>query len=167
MRFRSDNGPQFDPGIFQAALQRWGVAWDNCTPHYPQSNGHAEAAVKAVMELVLKLAPSWDLSSEEFLAGLLEFRNTPHESGLSPAQIVFGDQLPSIGPAHRSSFASQWKEVMAARERQAEVNAVTKFRFDSRTRPLPSLPVRTPVRVQDPSTKLWTHVGVFFAVGGY
>jgi hypothetical protein len=136
MRLRSDNGPQFDAGIFQAALQRWGVAWGNSTPHYPQSNGHAEAAVKAVKELVLKLAPSGDLSSEEFLDGLLEFRNPPHETGLSPAKIVFGHQLRSIVPAHRSSYASQWKKVMAARERQAEANAATKFRFDSRTRSL-------------------------------
>lgn len=166
-RFRSDNGPQFDAGIFQAALQRWGVAWGNSTPNYPQSNGHAEAAVKAVKELVLKLAPSGDFHREEFLAGLLEFRNTPHKTGLSPAQIVFGHQLRSIVPAHRSSYASQWKEVMAARERQAELNAATKFRFDSRTRPLSPLPVGAPVRVQDAKTKLWNHVGVIVAVGRY
>jgi hypothetical protein len=77
MRFRSDNGPQFDAGVFQETLKRWGVAWGNSTPHYPQSNGHAEAAVKAMKELVAKTAPSGDLSSEDFLAGLLEFRNTP------------------------------------------------------------------------------------------
>ena len=73
MRLRSDIGPQFEAGAFQAASKRWGVAWGNSTPHYPQSNGHAEAAVKAVKELVLKLAPSGDLSSVDFLAGLLEF----------------------------------------------------------------------------------------------
>jgi hypothetical protein len=122
------------------------------TPHYPQSNGHTEAAVK---ELVLKLAPSGDLSSEEFLAGLLEFRNTPLVTGLSPAQIVFGHHLRSIVPAHTSSYTSQWKEVMAVRERQAKVNAAAKFRFDSRARPLSSLPVGVPVRVQDTNTKLW------------
>ena len=71
MRFRSDNGPQFDAGVFQETLKRWGVAWGNSTPHYPQSNGHAETAVKAMKEL----AKTGDLSSEEFLAGLLEFRN--------------------------------------------------------------------------------------------
>ncbi|XP_045027084.1 uncharacterized protein LOC123470614 [Daphnia magna] len=83
MRFRSDNGPQFDAGVFQETLKRWGVAWGNSTPHYPQSNGHAEAAVKAMKELVAKTGG--DLSSEDFLAGLLEFLNTPHESGASPA----------------------------------------------------------------------------------
>jgi transposase InsO family protein len=114
MRFRSDNGPQFDAGVFQETLKRWGVAWGNSTPHYPQSNGHTEAAVKAMKELVAKTG---DLSSEEFLAGLLEFRNTPHKSGASPAQILFGHQLRSIIPAHRSSYAPKWKDVMMARER--------------------------------------------------
>lgn len=167
MRFRSDNGPQFDAGVFQEALRRWGVVWGNSTPHYHQSNGHAEAAVKAVKELVAKVAPSGDLSSELFLAGLLEFRNTPHECGLSPAQIVFGHQLRSIIPAHRSSYAQHWKAAAAARERQAEAQAASKLRYDSRTRPLSPLPIGQTVRIQDPKSKLWSHVGVIVAVGRY
>jgi hypothetical protein len=167
MRFRSDNGPQFDAGTFQEALRRWGVVWGNSTPHYHQSNGHAEAAVKAVKELVAKVAPSGDLSSESFLAGLLEFRNTPHECGLSPAQIVFGHQLRSIIPAHRSSYAQHWKAAAAARERQAEAQAASKLRYDSHTRPLSPLSIGQMVRIQDPSSKLWSHVGVIVAVGCY
>jgi hypothetical protein len=42
MRFRSDGGPLFDARVFQDALQRWR---GNSTPHYPQSNGDAEAVV--------------------------------------------------------------------------------------------------------------------------
>jgi hypothetical protein len=167
MRFRSDNGPQFDAKIFQDTLNRWGVAWGNSTPHYHQSNGHAEAAVKAVKELVAKTAPSGDLSSEDFLAGLLEFRNTPHECGLSPAQIVFGHQLRSVIPAHRSSFAPKWKDAIIARERQAAAAADTKLRYDTRTRPLAPISIGTPVRIQDPISKLWSHVGVIVAVGRY
>lgn len=113
MRFRSD-GPLFDARVFQDALERWR---GNSTPHYPQSNGDAEAVVKVVKELVAKVAPSGDLSSEASLTGLLELRNIPHESGLSPAQIVFGHQLRSIIPAHHSSHASQWKEALVAKER--------------------------------------------------
>jgi hypothetical protein len=142
-------------------------AWRNSTPHYPKINGHVEAAVKALMELVLKLAPSGDLSSEEFLTRLLEFWNTPHVTRLSPAQIVFGNQPRSIVPAHRSSYASQWKEVMAVRERQAEVNAAMKFFFDSQARPLSPLPVKAPVRVQDTKTKLWSQVRGIVAVSRY
>ena len=88
--------------------------------------------MKAVKELVAKIAPSGDLSSEEFLTGLLEFRNTPLECGLSPAQIVLGHQLRSVVPAHRSSYASKWKEAMVARERKAAADAVAKYRYDER-----------------------------------
>jgi hypothetical protein len=70
-------------------------------------------------------------------------------------------------PAHRSSYSNQWKEVMAARERQAEADVTTKFRYDLRSRSLPPLPVGAPVRVQDPKTKLWSQSGVVVAVGQY
>lgn len=60
VRLRSDGGPQFDSAVFQSALKRWGVLWSNSTPYYPQSNGHAEAAVSAMKELVENL-PIWRL----------------------------------------------------------------------------------------------------------
>lgn len=165
MRLRSDNGPQFDARLSQSAMQRWGVSWGSSTPHYPQSNGHAEAAVEAIKALVAKIAPSDDLSSEEFLAGLLEFRNTPYEGGLSPVQIVLGHQLHSIVPAHWSAYATQWIKAMAARERHAE--AAAKLRYDVRSRPLSPLPIGAPVRIQDPHSKLWSHVGTVVAVWRY
>ena len=137
MRFRSDNGPQFDAGIFRDAMERWGVARGNSTPHYSQSNGHAEAAVKAVKELVEKISSSGDLDTEEFQQGLLEFRNTPRENGLSPAQMLFGHQLRSIIPAHRSAYATCWKSVMEARDRQAATDVEAKTRYDVHARGLP------------------------------
>jgi hypothetical protein len=137
MRFRSDNGPQFDAGIFRDAMERWVVARGNSTPHYSQSNGHAEAAVKAVKELVEKISPSGDLDTEEFQQGLLEFRNTPRENGLSPAQMLFGHQLRSIIPAHRSAYATCWKSVMEARDRQAATDVEAKTRYDVHARGLP------------------------------
>lgn len=35
-------------------------------PHYPQLNGHAESAVKAIKHLIKKVAPSGNLDSESF-----------------------------------------------------------------------------------------------------
>ncbi|EFX73857.1 hypothetical protein DAPPUDRAFT_252527 [Daphnia pulex] len=150
-------------------MDRWGVAVSNSTPNYSQSNGHAEAAVKAVKELVEKISPSGDLDTEEFKLGLLEFRNTPRENGLSPAQMVFGHQLCSIVPAHRSAYATCWKSVMEARDCQAaaNANADAKTRYDLRSRGLEPLPIGTNVRVQDPKSKLWSHVGVVVAIGRY
>jgi hypothetical protein len=56
---------------------------------------------------------------------------------------------------------------MIARERQAAAAAETKLRYDAHTRPLSPLRIGTPVRIQDPDSKLWTHVGVIVAVGRY
>ena len=85
VRIRTDGGPQFAAKEFQDALSRWGVTWSPTTPHFPQSNGHAEAAGKTIKALSLKAAPTGDLNNESFLQGLLEFRNTPNATGLSPA----------------------------------------------------------------------------------
>jgi transposase InsO family protein len=54
VRFRSDGGSQFTGSEFTQFLRRWGVTGVLSTPHYPQSNGHAEAAVKAMKSLVIK-----------------------------------------------------------------------------------------------------------------
>ncbi|XP_047501826.1 uncharacterized protein K02A2.6-like [Penaeus chinensis] len=86
LRLRTDGGPQFSSRDFNDFLCRWGVRHDTPSPHYPQSNGHAEAAVKAVKHLIMKVAPSGILN-EVFDRGLLELRNTPSQDGRSPAQV--------------------------------------------------------------------------------
>lgn len=121
VRLRSDNGPQFDSNLFQTKLRQWGVQWGNSTSEYPQSNGHAEAAVAAMKELVTKISPNGDISSDEFYRGMLEFRNTPRENGVSPAEMVFGHQLRSIIPAHRTSYAARWRAVMECNARLVQV----------------------------------------------
>jgi len=94
---RSDSGPQFRAELTQQFLHKWGVKWVPSSPGYPQSNGHAEASVKAVKHLLAKSGGK--LKSPEFQEGLLEFRNTPHADGLSPAQVLFGRALRSRLPA--------------------------------------------------------------------
>ena len=47
------------------------------SPYHPQSNGHAEASVKAMKALIMKTTTNGDIDSEAFLTGLLEWRNTP------------------------------------------------------------------------------------------
>jgi hypothetical protein len=148
-------------------LHSWGVVWGNSTPGYSQSNGHAEAAVAAMKDLVAKIAPTGDLTSEDFAQGMLEFRNTPRENGLSPVEMVFGHQLRSIVPAHRSSQSNRWQRVMEATDRQAELDATIKFHYDEYARPLGPLSVGTTVRLRDPKSKLWDEVGVIVAIGRY
>ena len=169
VRMRSDNGPQFDAPSFQSKLRQWGVVWGNSTPHYPQSNGHAEAAVAAMKDLVTKISLPLrgDLTSDDFASVMLEFRNTPRENGLSPAEMVFDHPLRSIVPAHQTSYATRWRAVMKGRDRQAELDAAVKFKYDEHARPLAPLPLGTDVRVRDPPSTLWDKVGVVVSIGRY
>jgi transposase InsO family protein len=50
----TDGGPQFAAKEFRDFLKKWGVDPALSTPHYPQSNGHAESSVRAMKNLVIK-----------------------------------------------------------------------------------------------------------------
>ena len=56
---------------------------------------------------------------------------------------------------------------MVARERKAAADAVAKYRYNERAKPLSPIPIGTPVRIQDPTSKLWNQVGEVLAVGRY
>jgi len=136
------------------------------TPHYPQSNGHAEAAVKSVKQLIWKVAPSGNLDCESFDRGLLELRNTPNHTGRSPAQILYGRPLRSCVPAHAKAFQKQWQ----ARAESCDRRAATRLqeetaRYDAHVRPLPPLELDAVVRVQDQTTKRWDKVGTVMGIG--
>ena len=44
---RSDNGPQYASAQFADFCTSWGISQETSSPHYPQSNGFAEACVKS------------------------------------------------------------------------------------------------------------------------
>ena len=166
VRFRSDGGPQFTGSEFTQFLRRWGVTGVLSTPHYRQSNGHAEAAVKAMKSLVKKTVNGGRLDDEKFLHALLEWRNTPRNDGMSPAQILFGHSLRTLIPAHHRSFAPKWQTSMEDRDRNAtELKEAAIERYNKNARPLPSIKIGTTVRIQDPTSKLWDRSGIVVSVG--
>ena len=56
---------------------------------------------------------------------------------------------------------------MEGRDRQAELDAAVKFKYDEHAKPLAPLPLGTHVRVRDPPSKLWDKVGVVVSIGRY
>ena len=65
------------------------------SPHYPQSNGKVENAIKRAKNLLKKSKAA----GADFYLGLLAWRNTPSE-GLesSPAQRMFGRRIRTLIP---------------------------------------------------------------------
>ena len=108
VQIRTDGGPQFKSSKFQQFPKKWGVTSTISTPHYPQSNGHAEAAVKA-MKLIVKTAEHGSLDCDEFSSGLIEWINTPKVHELSPAEILYSAPLRSIVPAKLKYFKQDCK----------------------------------------------------------
>ena len=91
----SDNGPPFNSYEFQQFASNYDMEHVTSSPHYPQSNGKVENAIKTAKSLLKK---SKAARSDIYLA-LLEWRNTPSE-GLqsSPAQRMFGRRTRTLIP---------------------------------------------------------------------
>jgi hypothetical protein len=140
LKFRTDGGLQFASAKTQDFCKRWGVRQVFSAPHYSQSNGLAESAVKAVKKLLTRAK-----THEEFQMGLLELMNTPGKDDLSPAVKVFGRQTRSVLPS---------------------LNALppTTFHRDSSVecaqhRDHPVINPGQQVRLQDPATHKWNRIG--------
>ena len=152
---RTDGGPPFSSHDFRTFLDRWGVQDLSSSPHYPQSNGHAEANVKKLKLLLRKTAPDGDINTADFQQGLLELRNTPDASGRSPTQTLFGHQLRSILPTHHTSFAPEWSATSDRLDQRTTDRRDTAIRLYNRSsKNLGPLNIGSSVRVQDPHSKL-------------
>lgn len=165
LRIRTDGGPQFTSREFKDFLKRWGVEGVQSTPHYPQSNGHIESSVKEMKNLIAKTTKNGNLDDEAFSKGLLELRNTPRTSGLSPAEIVFGRQLRGTVPTHYSAFKNWKLTPEEMRKRCQSVHEKSKIEYDFNARDLQKLTIGTIVRVQHWKTKRWDTLGTIVAVG--
>ena len=97
---RSDNGPCYSFREFHNFLSFYQVDHITSSPHYPQSNGFAEALVgitKKLMEKSVKEGKPWN-------HGLLQYRTTPISSTLpSPLEMLTGRRPHSTLPQLPSS----------------------------------------------------------------
>ena len=110
------------------------------SPHYPQSNGHAERAVKTVKGLLKD-------SSDPYLS-LLSYRTTPLPwCELSPAELLMGRRIRSDLPQSRQTLTPQWPYLQEFKVRNEEYKLRQKRDFDHRhrTRDLPDIPIDTDV----------------------
>ena len=134
----SDNAPYFVGELFQKFLQRLDIEHVTSAPRCPQSNGEAERAVQTAKGLLSK--------NVDFQAALCAYRDTPLESGYSPAQLLFGRGLNSMGIGNHRTV-----EVARLRERESHQRARQARNYDSRhaTRQREQVPLLQQVKILD------------------
>ncbi|XP_065182546.1 uncharacterized protein K02A2.6-like [Sycon ciliatum] len=162
----SDGGPQFQSHVFAKFCDTWHIRHAKSSPHYPQSNGLAENAVKAMKSLIHKTTSNGDLDVDSFQRALLEWRNTPNATGQSPAQALYGRPLSSFVFAHHSSFAPAWQtHANEVDQRSSHYLESTQQHYNRSARSLPRLSLGAHVDIQHPRTKLWSAHGSIVAIG--
>lgn len=138
----SDNGPQYSSREFSEFSKAYNFLHITSSPHYAQSNGHAERAVKTVKKLLSK-------AKDPHMA-LLAYRSTPFSwCGLSPAELLMGRQIRANIPLHKDKLNPDWKYLEPFRKQNKEFKDRQKKDFDRRhrTQPLSTLPDNTEVWV--------------------
>jgi hypothetical protein len=99
----TDGGPQFRDEFGQFCKE-WKANHVTSSPNNPRSNGLAEANVGAMKKQIAANYDAWNRKlSPQFTHSMLLFRNTARKpSGLSPAQILFGQPLRDSIPMSRA-----------------------------------------------------------------
>ena len=78
----SDNSTQFSSQKIKLFADKYKFIQTFSSPHYPQSNGAAENAVKKAKKM---------LKQEDIFNALMSYRSTPIEAtGVSPAELLMG-----------------------------------------------------------------------------
>ena len=148
----SDNGPQFASAEFAEFAHKWGFDHVTSSPHYPQSNGKAENAVKTVKRLFTKCKES---KTSEFLA-LLDWRNTPTEGiGSSPAQRFLGCRCKTLLPVHGTLLKPQYPVEQDSQALRKQKERQQQY-YDMHSRPLKPLTQGESVRMRLPGQKTWS-----------
>ena len=162
----SDGGPQFRDE-FDDFCKTWSITHVKSSPHYPQSNGVAESAVKEMKKIIRAVFDNRTrtLDKNGLAAALLMFRNTPRSpTDLSPAQLVFGRHLSDSLPFSRQMLRPQNRYEIE--KRRLEVNEKRRNENDaSKRRKFPLLRPGQRVRFQDPITHKWQHTGKVVGFG--
>ncbi|XP_065186196.1 uncharacterized protein K02A2.6-like [Sycon ciliatum] len=139
----SDNGPQFASAEFAAFTAQMQLTHRTSSPHYPQSNGEAERAVRTFKRLLK--------TNNSLNDALLSYRSTPLANGYSPAELLFGCRLRTHLPCTAESLAPSWPDISKLRKFEVRQKDRQSETYDSshRAQSLPPLTQGDRVWVQD------------------
>nr|XP_055074185.1 uncharacterized protein K02A2.6-like [Misgurnus anguillicaudatus] len=121
---RSDNGPQFASECFRVFALDWGFSHVTSSPHFPQSNGQAERAVRTIKNLLKK-------ANDPYLA-LMAYRASPLANGYSPAELLMGRKIRTRVPLIPSQLNPNCPDVEKLVTKELIYKCKQKQNFDRR-----------------------------------
>ena len=151
----SDNGPCYSSEEFKKFTKSWEFEHRTSSPRYPQSNGLAEKYVQIVKNIFRKC----DYSGEDREMGLLNYRSTPLDSGLSPAELM-GRVIKSNLPFTLPSKSRYSRKIVNHKKGQKNRQ---KYYHDKRAKSLSTLNIGNAVGVRDESKSEWKDKGVILS----
>lgn len=149
----SDNGTQFTSDEFRRFAEQYQFKQIYSSPHYPQSNGEAESAVKVAKRI---------LKQKDIFAALMAYRSTPIEAtGVSPAQLIMGRKIRTVVPMLPKALDPEWPDGDEVRLRNSNYKERSKRYYDYRhsTAPLPKLHTGDTVRIKTDKDRFWSDLG--------
>ena len=150
----SDGGSTYMAYETQKFLSDYRVKHRVSSVAFPHSNQRAELAVKSMKRLIRdNTSPDGGLNNDRFMRAVMTYRNTPdRDTGRSPAQVIFGNNLRDFLPAplRRHQPRSGWKLLREDRERALRKRALKNMeRLSVGTKQLQELRVHDTVQVQN------------------
>lgn len=138
----TDNAAYFTSMEFQEFAHIWDFCHVTSSPHYPQSNGPAERAVRSAKHLLEKCARD----GTDVYAALLNLRNIPRDGLPSPAQRLLSRRTKTLITMTKVMYVPKVEtQVRAALTRTRQRG---KKHYDRSARPLASLQAGQTVRMQ-------------------
>lgn len=146
----TDNGPQFSAEQFRNFTAEYDFQHVTSSPHFPQSNGMAERAVKTA---------KWILKQDNPHLALLSYRSTPTEpTRQSPAKLLMGREIRTTLPVLKESLRPMWPNLETVKKNDAKAKQSYEKYYNRRysAKPLPPLSIGDKVRVKIDGEKAWT-----------
>ena len=116
-------------------------------PYYPQSNGLAESSVKQVKYLLKKYQCQW----ETFEDNLLEWKDTPNDSGKTPCEMFLGRRVRTSLPILPGKTEFDIEGAVAGAERRKEIRKKQYSKRNESKRAMPNLDPGQRVHIQRPT----------------
>ena len=175
MELASDGGPEYTAHATKSFLKDWGVHHRLSSAYFPHSNQRAELGVKSAKRMLREnVSTSGTLDTDKFKRALLTHRNTPdRDTGVSPAQVVFGRPIRDFIPIKPGLYQPRQEWILTRERRElalARRHVMQEKRLAEHTKALPRLKVSDVVMVQNqsgPHSLKWDRSGMVVEVLPY